>query len=202
MSRRRDPLRLSANWHVDCRIEAELPEDSVVGAHFLIHVSFGVFAVAATLLTGWLAYRAVDLRGQIKKWERHIAETAREVSEIQRLQREYVAEATKVDQAYATIRSQLYFSELLGALSRSLPAQITVDMIDWNENGMVMRGIVRESKQRAPLVLRTYIDGLKKDERVGPHFTSIKVTSMPPPKTTEDQHSFEITFQPNPLPPL
>ena len=35
MSRSKDPLQLSGHWHIDYRIESELPEDTVVGKRFL-----------------------------------------------------------------------------------------------------------------------------------------------------------------------
>ena len=40
MSRSKDPLALRPHWHVDYRIEAELPDDTVIGTRFLINLGF------------------------------------------------------------------------------------------------------------------------------------------------------------------
>lgn len=202
MSRRRDPLRLNPHWHVDYRLEADLPEDSVVGAHFFTHVAFGAFTLAVALLSCWLAYRITNLRGQVGEWDRRIAESLLEVKEVQSMQREYVAEASKIDQAYAAIRGPVYFSGFLTRLAETLPAQVTVDMIDWTEAGIIIRGVIRESKQRAPILLGNYVRTLSKDEKVGSNFVSIKITGMAPSKNTDEIHGFELTFQPSPLPSL
>ena len=47
MSRAKERLFLAPNWHVDCRLIAELPEDSVVGMRFITYaiscaIAFGV----------------------------------------------------------------------------------------------------------------------------------------------------------------
>ena len=70
MKRSRDPLALSPHWHVDCRIEAELPEDNIVGTRFLINMVFTVLALAAVLFTGWLGYKNLGLRYQIRGYGR------------------------------------------------------------------------------------------------------------------------------------
>ena len=45
-----DPLTLDPRWHVDCRIEAELPEDKVIGKRFIIHAAFVAAALSAVRL--------------------------------------------------------------------------------------------------------------------------------------------------------
>src|SRR4051812_27017348 len=104
MSQRREPLRLGSHWHVDCRLEAELPEDNIVSPHFAAHVLFGSVAFAMLLFTGWLGYKTLNLRSQVRDWEKTIGTNSVEVRDLQRMQREYVAEASKIDQAYAAMR--------------------------------------------------------------------------------------------------
>src|SRR6185503_5481345 len=110
MKRSRDPLVLSPHWHVDCRLEAELPEDNIVGTRFLINFVFCAVAVVALVFAGWLGYRNLSLRLQISDWEKRISDNKAEVAEINRMQREYAVEAAKIDQAYKLVRPQLYLS--------------------------------------------------------------------------------------------
>jgi hypothetical protein len=81
---------------VDCRIEAELPEDTIVGTRFLINVVFTALALTAFLYTGWLGYVNLNLRRQIRDWELRINENRAEVRDIQRMQQEYATEAAKI----------------------------------------------------------------------------------------------------------
>lgn len=109
MTRNRDPLALSAHWHVDCRIEAELPEDNLVGTRFLINVVCSAVAFGALLFVGWLGYLNLSLRYQIRDWEQRIKDNRAEVLDIQRMQRDYATEAAKIDQAYALVRPEFSF---------------------------------------------------------------------------------------------
>src|SRR3954464_3183029 len=104
MSRNRDPIGLTPHWHVDCRLEAELPEDNIVGTRFLINAVFSAVAVAALLFAGWLGYLSLSLHSQIRDWEQRIKENRPEVLELRRMATEYAVEAAKVDQAYALVR--------------------------------------------------------------------------------------------------
>ena len=98
---KRDPLGLSPHWHIDYRIEAELPEDNIVGTRFLVNAACALVAGAALLFAGWLAYRGLHLRRQIEDWQQRMADNRAEVRDIERMQREYAAESAKIDQAYA-----------------------------------------------------------------------------------------------------
>ncbi|MSU66367.1 MAG: hypothetical protein EXS38_09765 [Opitutus sp.] len=121
MSRSRDPLTLSPNWHVDCRIEAELPQDNVVGTRFLIKVVFTAFGMRALLYAGWLGYLNVSLRHQIRDWEQRIVGNRAEMIDIQRMQRDYAVESAKIDQAYALVRPPLYVSGFTNNIGRTRP---------------------------------------------------------------------------------
>src|SRR5262245_2174560 len=144
MKRNRDPLVLGPHWHVDCRIEAELPEDNVIGKRFLINVLFGAVAIGMMLFTGWLAYVTFSLRYQIHDWEQRIKDNRAEVLDIQRMQREYTAESAKIDQAYTLVHPQLYVSGLIADFGRTRPEAVMIDFIDWNDSGVVVRGSLRE----------------------------------------------------------
>src|SRR3954471_12202089 len=119
MSPKRDPLALSPHWHVDCRIEAELPEDTLIGTRFLVHAIFGGVAFAALLFSGWLGYVTMSLRHEVRDWEQRIHDNNAEVLEIQRMQRDYAAEAIKIDQAHALVKPQFFISGFIANLGRT-----------------------------------------------------------------------------------
>lgn len=190
----RDPLALSPHWHVDCRIEADLPEDNVVGTRFLINVLFGAVTVAAIIFTGWLTYLSLSLRYQIRDWEQRINDNRAEVRDIQRMKIEYAAEALKVDQAYALIRPQFNVSGFISSLGRTRPEQMMLDSVDWNDTTITMRGSLRETAEVASQLLGNYVKQLERDEKIGPLFRDIRLTNVDR-GTAGDMLKFEIAFR-------
>ena len=194
MKRNRDLLSLTPHWHVDCRIEAELPDDSVVGTRFLANVLFSAMALGLVLFTGWTAYLCLSVRNQTRDWEQRINDNRAEVRDIQRMQREYAAETIKIDQAYALVRPRFFVSGFLANLGRSRPDQITIDTVEWNEAGVVVRGNLRESSARAMPLLGGYVDLLRKDEKISALFREINLTDLER-GAGGDSLRFEIQFK-------
>src|SRR4051812_45370241 len=197
MKRSRDPLILSPHWHVDCRIEAELPEDNIVGTRFLINFVFCAIAIAAMIFAGWLGYVNMSLRRQVSDWEKRISEKRNEVAEINRMQRDYAVEASKIEQAYSLIRPQLYVSAFIAQIGRTRPEQMAIDIIEWNDAGIVIRGSVAEKSERASQLLSSYVQLLRRDQKIAPLFKDIVITGMDRGQgTAGDTLRFEIMFRP------
>jgi len=194
MKRSRDPLVLSPHWHVDCRIEAELPEDNIVGTRFLINVLFTATALVAGLFTGWLGYVNLSLRYHISDWEQRINENRAEVRDIQRMQREYAVEAAKIDQAHALVRPVLNVSEFFAHIGRTRPEQMAIDVIEWNDAGIMVRGSLAERSERATRLLGGYVEQLRQDDRIAPLFRDIALTDVGR-GTAGDTLRFEIAFR-------
>jgi hypothetical protein len=199
MTRSRDPLALSPHWHVDCRLEAELPEDNVIGTRFLINALFGSVALALVLFAGWLAYMSISLRYQIHDWDQRIADSRTEVREVQRMQGEFLVEAKKIDHAYALMKSPLFISGFTANLGRTLPAQMIIDSIESNETAIMVRGTIHESTDAAGSLFTSYLKQLTGDAEIGPFFDKISSTGFL--RTGDNTFSFEITFQRKPPPP-
>ncbi len=178
MKRKRDPLGLTPHWHLDCRIEADLPEDTIIGTRFLVHVGFIAVAVAAMVFTGYQAYVMLNWQRQIGDWEQRIKDNRAEVRDIQRLQQEYAVEAAKIDQAYALVRPRLYVSQLVANLGRTRPERMAIDIIEWSEAGVIIRGNLRERSDRATEMLGGYVEVLRRDPQIGPLFREIVLTDL------------------------
>jgi hypothetical protein len=178
MSRSKDPLSLSPHWHVDYRIESELPEDTVVGTRFLIHVGFTALVMIALYFFGIKAYVAWNLTSQISDWDRRIRENRIEVGEIERLQKDYVLESIKVADAYTLVRPNLFVAEFIASLGRTRPEQMSIDLIEWNDTGGAIRGSLRERSEQATRILGSYIDTLRGDPKIGPLFQTIQLTDV------------------------
>jgi hypothetical protein len=182
-----------AHWHIDCRIESELPEDNIVGTRFLINALCGALAVAALLFTGWLGYLDLSTRRQTRDWEQRISDNRGEVRDIKRMQGEYALEAAKIDEAYKLIKPQFYVSGFIANVGRTRPAQLGIDAIEWNDLTILMRGSIREKSERATLLLGNYVKALGKDGAISPLFREIRLTGFDR-GTADDVINFEIAF--------
>lgn len=199
MTKSRDVLILTPHWHADCRIEAELPEDNVVGTRFLIHALFGSCTLALALFAGWLSYQSLSLRHQIGDWDRRISDSRREVLEIQRLQREYLADAMKIDSAYSLMKGSLFTSSFMSRLGETLPPQMSVDSVESADNAILVRGSIHASLESAGNLFNGYLARLAKDQAIGPLFSKIVQTDFQ--RTGDNLVSYVITFQRKPPPP-
>jgi hypothetical protein len=200
MSRAKERLFLSPNWHVDCRLVAELPEDSVVGMRFITYAVSCAVALAAVLFTGWYAYADLTVRRQIEDAEQRLEDDRWEVIEIRRLQRFYEIESKKIESAYSEIRNPTLFTSFISEFGKSLPDRMVVDSIEFADGKFIVRGRLREASERASLLLGDYLDKLRANPDVGPHFSSINVTGLD--RSTEDEQimTYTITLHLKPKP--
>jgi hypothetical protein len=194
MKRNQEPLIVSPHWHVDCRILADLPEDNIVGTRFLINVIFTAAALVMVLYTGWLGYVNLNLRHQIRDWENRINDNRAEVGDIKRMQRDYATEAAKIDQAYALVKPQLYVSGLLTNIARMRPEQVVIDIVEWNDSGVVLRGsLAAENSERATRLLGGFVEQLRRDGKISSVFREIGLTDMD--RSGGDTLRFEIILR-------
>jgi hypothetical protein len=201
MSKSRDPLLLGPHWHVDCSLDAELPDDRVVSSRFLVNLPFGMATLVLLILFGWNLYKDLNLHFDIASTVRRIADSRVEVASIRQMQLDYIAAASKIELAHKLVRSRLFVYQFTTELGRTRPEQMVINSIESSEVGVVVRGTLGESSERATLLISKYVDQLAKDPEIGPHFKKegINVTAFESNPATHQQN-FEITFQfgPNP----
>src|SRR5580704_3859239 len=140
----RDRLFLSPHWHVDCRLVAELPEDSVVGIRFITYAVSCAVALAAVLFTGWYAYADLSLRRQIEDASLRLEDDHWEVVEIRRLQHFYENASKQIESAYSEMKNPILISGFMSSLGRILPDRMVVDGIQYGDGKILVRGRLRE----------------------------------------------------------
>ncbi len=195
MTSARERLLLASHWHVDCRLVAELPEDSVVGIRFITYAVSCAIALAAVLFTGWYAYADFSLRHQIEDATQHLEDDRWEVIEIRRLQRFYEIEAKKIESASAEMKNPLLLSGFISQLGHDLPERMVVDSIELSEGQFVVRGRLREASERASRLIGGYLDKLRSDPELAPHFSQINVTSLDRSSEDEQVMVYSITLR-------
>lgn len=202
MSKHRTIPRAGSNWHVDCRLEEELPEDNLISLQFVANLLFGTVTFCLLLTFSWFVYRNINQHRQIRDWEKRIEENMAQARQIQILQREYVAEASKIDQAYGAIRPSLFVSEFIRVLSTTVPAQIGIESLEWTDTDIMMRGVLRGSSQQSARILGDYVDLLRRHEKIGPRFREVRATGFERTRGREDVQNFGVIFRLQPLPSL
>jgi hypothetical protein len=194
----RERISLGPNWHVDCRLVVELPEDSIVGVRFTIYAVSCAIAFSAVLFTGYLAYMDFNIRHQIADWNQKIEEDKWEELAIKIRQHNYEAESKKIESAYAEMKNPVFVSGFISELGRTLPERMVVNSIDWSEGTVLVKGDLRETSEHASMLLGDYVDTLRADPEIGPRFGSISLTGAE--RSTEDEQEmiFEITMRAKP----
>jgi hypothetical protein len=194
MSADGDQLNLSAHWHVDCRMVADLPEDSIIGIRFLINLSMGALTLTFTLGVAWLLYGTLALRESLGDWEKRFAERRVEIAEVENLQLAFNREAVAVDLAHELIYSRLPVTNFVQQLGRTRPDLMVIDLIERSGNLIILRGTLRESSERASRLLTAHVQQLREDPAVGPPFQDIVISSLE--RVSEgDLIRFELTFR-------
>ena len=124
MSKNRDPLALSPNWHVDCTLAHELPDDRVVSSRFLFNLPFGAVTMALLVFFGLKLSTDLSLRFEIANSARRIADSRVEVASIKQMQREYTVVAAKIEHAHALARNRLFVYHFTTQLDLTIPLRI------------------------------------------------------------------------------
>ena len=198
MSKSRDPLALSEHWHVDCRLEAELPDDRVVSSRFLVNLPFGAVTLALAVFFGLELSKDLSLRSFIADWGRRIADSRVQVASIKQMQRDYTMLSAKIEMAHQLVWNRVFLYGFTTQLGRTRPDQMVINTIESTPTGIVVRGTLGESSETATQLIGQYVKQLAQDPGFKPLF-EITVTSFERDRAS-DQQNFEITFRLLPAP--
>lgn len=199
MSKSRDPLALSEHWHVDCRLEAELPDDRVVSSRFLVNLPFGAVTLALAVFFGLEFSKDLSLRSFIADWGRRISDSRVQVAAIKQMQRDYTMLSAKIEMAHQLVWNRVFLYGFTSQLGRTRPDQMVINTIESTPTGIVVRGTLGESSETATQLIGQYVKQLAQDPEFKPLF-EITVTSFERDRAS-DQQNFEITFRLLPPPP-
>ncbi len=181
-------------WRVDCRISAALPSGDLVRRRFITNAIAATLATAALVFTFWLTYLGRTLEADIAGWQQRIADNKRQVDALTADTRALGDAAARIDSAYTLMASPYPLSELLMALGRNRPANMQIESIDSLQTGLVLRGSLHESSDRAKLTLDQCRQQMLKDPLIGTRFASIGLTSFSR-RVEADTFDFELNFK-------
>lgn len=187
-------------WRVDCRISAALPSGDLIRRRFIGNAIAATLAAACLLVTLWQLYTGGVLSTEIAYWRQQMAENDRAYKALAADTAKLDKQAARLDAAYDLVRTPYTTSELLLELGRTRLERMSLERVDGFREGLVLRGVLREPSTRATQTLRTYVDSLRNDPKLGPLFVTVALVSMER-NETGDQISFEIACRlKSPLP--
>lgn len=181
-------------WRVDCRISTALPSGDLVRRRFITNGLAATLALAALVFTFWLVFLDRTLEAEISGWQRRISDNKPQVDALNEETRKLSIDAARIDAAYQMMVAPYQVSELLIALGRNRAASMEIESLDSTPSGLVVRGVLRESSDRAKITLDQVRQEMLKDPLIGRCFGSIGLTSFSR-REEIDSFDFDLTFK-------
>jgi hypothetical protein len=167
-------------WHPDFRNFERLPDIKVVRTAFFTNGISVVIALVAVFIFGYREYQLYDLERQIADWQRQIdrdrSVSTAAVGQFKRFQ----AEAARVAEVEAFVKSRPVFSEVLLRLAETLPPTVAIDGLDFRDTGFNLRGTVRGTPDVAAGHASNYVQQLKADTVLLERFREITLAGLTP----------------------
>jgi len=151
-------------WHPNFRNFERLPDTKVVRTQFF--VNFAAIAIAAVLLIIFVfhEYRISKFQGQVTDWRKQIDANKKGSDDALALAKKYSDEEKKLQELEVFLKQRLTLSEFLLRLGKTLPAGVSLDVVDARDNAVGMRGRVAGTPEEATGRASAYVDLLKKDD--------------------------------------
>ena len=181
-------------WHCDCRLSKELPDDNPVRGRFLAMLLSATIAAVALFYAGITLYSNVLLRRDVAYWETQAQITRAPMAELQKVIASIQSGARRLDEIHKLTNTPLPVSEFIQEIGRTRPANVRIDMIEFHDGVVFIRGGLQESSQRSTALLSQYVTELKSNPRLRPLFSNIWQTSLER-NVQATVHTFEINLR-------
>jgi Tfp pilus assembly protein PilN len=181
-------------WHFDCRLSKELPDNNPVRGRFLANLLAGTFATIALFVAGMTLFYYTEKKAELAYWDEQEQLNRATMVELQKFISTINAGGKKLDEIHKLTQTALPVSEFIQEIGRSRPANVRIDMIEYHDGSVFIRGGLRETSQRTTAVLSQYVAELRANPRLRPLFSHIVQTSMER-NAQASSHSFEINLK-------
>ena len=184
------------NWHPDFRDVGALPDLKVVRTSFVTNF---LCLTIATVVLGWTAFReyqAFSLRMEISAAEEAMADKSSRNAELLKLNKEFNDATKRFNEAEKFLNVDFAASELLIALSRSLPGNMDFTSVVFDSTNLYLRGTIRGASETASTRVSSYLD-TQNHLRGGKAlwFPDVSLTSLLRNPSTQGL-TFEIVLKP------
>lgn len=178
------------NWHPDFRDVSALPDLKVVRTSFFVNVLCLTAALAAVLASAHREYNAMNMRTEIQQTETAIESNTARNKELLALNKEFMEAAQRFKEAGTFLDVPFVTSDLLVALSHSLPNYMDFTRVQYEENVLTLSGTIRGASETASTRVSAYLDVLHEETLIGKLFPDISIKSL-----DRDPRTQGLTFQ-------
>jgi hypothetical protein len=199
LSRNAQPV-YAPNWHPNFRNAELLPDLKVIRTSFFVNLVCVTVASAALLFTAFREYTAFSYRADIRQSERHVEAAKEQNAKLLAMNREFTEANRKFTEAIRFADNPVVASDLLVALSKSLPANMEFSSVAYENDQLTLRGSIRGASDNATADVSTYLEVLRKDPALNTKFPDVSLTSMLRDARTQGM-SYEILLRPAPAKP-
>lgn len=163
-------------WHPNFRNYELLPDIKVVRTAFFVNGAAIFIAIGLLLYFGFQEWQLHVIKVQIADWQRQIDRDKPGSDQAKALYTKFQAEAAKVEEVEAFIKSKPITSDLILHLGETLPPNIALDNFDLRETGLSLRLTVRGAPEKATGYASAYVEQLRSDKELK-RFDDVKANS-------------------------
>lgn len=164
-------------WHPNFRDFERLPDTKVVRTSFFINGVALLITCTLLLATLYREYTLFGLRTQIEAWDSEILKSRPGSERAIAQYKLFQAEEEKVLELKAFTDRRFVVSDFLVHLGETLPENLNLTQIDARPTGIVLRGVVRGSPEKASGQASAYVQQFLEDPTMGPIFNEVLLTN-------------------------
>ncbi len=166
-------------WHTNFRNYAVLPDTKVVRTSFFINGLLVFLAVAAVLAFAYQEYQLSLVNTQNESLEEQIKRNKGPSDRAVALYKKFQAEESKIAEISDFYKGQkIVLSDFLIRLGQSKPPIIVFVNIEYNENGVTIKGYAQGMSEQATSAASAYEKQLKDDPQLNAVFKMISLTNV------------------------
>jgi Tfp pilus assembly protein PilN len=178
-------------WHPNFRNLASLPDTKVIRTTFFINSVAGLVLVGLIVLFVSQEYKISELKANIKTLSGQINQDLKLSVESVHLYKKFQNAEKNIREWDAFIGgNKIVISEFLEQLGKSIPPNVAISTLDYNNLGINLRGLVVGTPEQASGLVSAYEKQLNADEQMKRRFDVIKLTNL-----SRDSQNGRLSFE-------
>lgn len=185
------PALSAPAWHPNFRNYQKLPDIKVVRTAFFINGAALLVVVSLLILLGFNEWQLHAVKSQTEAVQGQIDRDKKTSDQAVALFKTFQVEEAKANEVDAFIKSKPAVSAIILRLGETLPKNVALDLLDFRENGLVMRLSVRGTPDVASGYATQYLEQLRADSELK-LFDDFNFTGTPSPNPATNRMAVEF----------
>lgn len=185
------PALSAPAWHPNFRNYQKLPDIKVVRTAFFINGAAILLVASLLIFLGFNEWQLHAVESQTAAIQSQIDRDKKTSEQAVALFKTFQAEEVKVNDVDTFLKSKALVSAVILRLGETLPKNVALDLLDFRENGLVMRLSVRGSPDAASGYATNYLEQLRSDPQLK-LFEEFTFTGAPSPNPATNRMAVEF----------